>query len=176
MYLLLQDTIKDIILMAQKSWVVQSDSTVAQPFIKKFEALHDKLQSEMTVGENISTTSGLGNFSKSSNRDPGLNQASNEGSDFESEANSCPDSPGEQKTKENEPPSKMQKIDPTNSGTGTLHLNQTTKLYIISEGTKYNAKHRIKHEKHDEYVGKDIDIGGCQQENRPCSCKCSVRS
>ena len=78
----------------------------------------------MTVRKNISTTSGLGNCSKSSNRDPGLNQASDEGSDFESEANSRPDSPGEQKTKENEPPSKMQKIDSTNSGAGTLHLNE----------------------------------------------------
>ena len=78
----------------------------------------------MTVGKNISTTSGLGNCSKSSNRDPGVNQASDEGSDFESEANSRPDSPGEQKTKGNEPPSKMQKIDSTNSGTGTLHLNE----------------------------------------------------
>ena len=107
-----------------KSWVVQSDSTEhsAQPFIKKFEALPDKLQSKITVGKNISTTSGLGNCSKSSNRDAGLNQASDEGSDFESEVNSRPDSPGEQKIKEDEPPSKMQKIDPTNSGTGTLHL------------------------------------------------------
>ena len=78
----------------------------------------------MMVGKNISTTSGLGNCSKSSNRDPGLNQAFDEGSDFESEANSRPDLPGEQKTKEDEPPSKMQKIDPTNSGTGTLHLNE----------------------------------------------------
>ena len=78
----------------------------------------------MTVEKNISTTSGSGNCSKSSNRDPGLNQASDEGSDFESEANSCPDSPSELKTKEDEPPSKMQKIDFTNSGTGTLHLNE----------------------------------------------------
>ena len=46
-----------------KSWVVQSDSTIAQPFIK-FEALPDKLQSEMTVGKNISTTSGLGQLFK----------------------------------------------------------------------------------------------------------------
>ena len=109
MYLLLQDTIRNIILMAQKAELYKVTTQLHNHLSRNLK-LCLKLQSEMTVRKNISTTSGLGNCSKSSNRDPGLNQASDEGSDFESKANSRPDSPGEQKTKENEPPSKMQKL------------------------------------------------------------------
>ncbi len=101
-----------------KSWFVQSDSTDAQKFIKKLEASSDKLQNEMTVGENISTTSGLSNCSKSSNMNPG--QSTYKGS----EANSCPGHPDKPKNTEDEPPSKMPKIIPTNSGLSTLRINE----------------------------------------------------
>ena len=103
-----------------KSWIVQNDSTIAQKYIKKFEALTDKLQNETAVVKNLSATSGLGKCSKASNRDSGLNQASYEGSYFGSEANSCPDRP-------DEPPSKMQKSNPSNSGPNTLRVNEKSK-------------------------------------------------
>ncbi|CAB4011093.1 Hypothetical predicted protein [Paramuricea clavata] len=158
-----------------KSWIVQNDSTIAQKYIKKFETLTGKLQNETAVVKNLSATSGLGKCSKSSNRDSGLNHASYEGSYVGSEANSCPDEP---KTTEDEPPSKMQNsFQFWTKHTARECKEQTTKLYLISEGTKYNdTKQRTKHGKHEEYVAKDIDIGGCQQENRQCACTCSVRS
>jgi hypothetical protein len=71
------------------------------------------------------------------------------------EANICLDHPNKPKYTEDEPPSKMPKPN----------------LYIYSEGIKYsNVEHKTKHEKHDEHAGKDIDLGGCQQENIQFMC------
>ena len=93
-----------------KSWVVPSDSTVAQPFINK-------------IRENFLTSS-LGNCSKSSDKELGLNPESYERSEFESETDSCPDQTCKQKNKEHEPPSKMQKVHTTISEASTACLNE----------------------------------------------------
>ena len=77
-----------------KSWVVPSNSTVAQPFIK------------------------------SNNNELGLNAETYEGSEFESETDNCPDQTGKEKNTEHEPPSKMQKVNTTNSEVSTACLNE----------------------------------------------------
>jgi hypothetical protein len=88
------------------------------------------------------------------------------------EANICLDHPNKPKYTEDEPPSKMPKIVPTNFGLSTMPTHeQKPNLYIYSEGIKYsNVEHKTKHEKHDEHAGKDIDLGGCQQENIQFMC------
>ena len=108
MHQLSPDMSKDIIQMAQKAGLYQA--TVAQPFINK-------------IRENFLTSS-LGNCSKSSDKELGLNPESYERSEFESETDSCPDQTCKQKNKEHEPPSKMQKVDTTISEASTACLNE----------------------------------------------------